>query len=137
MFFWRSSRRRFSSSRSVSVVTWERSRVTVSLKVRASWPISSRERTRTVCERSPRPTCSAARTISPSGRVIRRAKTAPAITARSATPPNMSSRYQPGFAAAASMIALSMPTRTVPSWPASIGTPTSMIERMAPVTGCA
>ena len=119
MFFWRSSRFFFSSSRSVSVMTCERRRTTVSLNVWASRPISSREATLIVSLRSPRPTRSATFTIRPSGRVIRRAKSTPASTATTATPPNTANRNQPARAAAASMIVRSMPTRTVGNkcWP--------------------
>jgi len=137
MFFWRSSRFFFSSSRSVSVMTCERRRTTVSLNVWASRPISSREATLIVSLRSPRPTRSATFTMRPSGRVIRRAKSTPASTASTATPPNTANRNQPARAAAASMIVRSMPTRTVPMVPPSIGTPMSMMWCGAPVTGSA
>ncbi len=46
-----------------------------------------------------------------------------------------SSRYWPDRAATAVMTDRSIPTRTVPSWPASTGTPMSMICWIAPVTG--
>src|SRR5882724_122728 len=53
MLRWSSSRLRRSSSRSVSVWTSDRSRTTVSLKVFASCPISSRDFTVTSLDRSP------------------------------------------------------------------------------------
>ena len=132
-----SSRLRFSSSRSPSVMTWERSRTTVSLKVWASWPISSREVTLTVSPRSPRPTRSATRTIWAIGLVSRRAKTTPAVPATAAPVAKTANRNQPERAAAASMVARSIPTRTVPRVPPSMGMPMSMMWREVPVTGSA
>ena len=72
---------------------------------------------------------SATRTSSRMGDVMRRAKTTAARTAATAKPPKVRRSVEPALAAAAVMMVLSMPTRTVPSWPASTGTAMSMTSR--------
>src|ERR1700750_1158546 len=62
-----------------------RSPVTISLNARPSWPTSSRERTGTVCERSPAATRPTAPVSALMGRVRRWANSKPRISAATAS----------------------------------------------------